>query len=123
MAAASGAPLAALPTADPLPVAAPRKPDTRQSQPLEGDPAAVPVAGRTAPPAARAPGRVHVERHAAGVTVWLGLDGSAVAVSARGAAVLAELQQAMPAAGQRLARVVCNGVEIYTAPHLEKETS
>ena len=123
MAAASGAPFAALPTRDPLPAAAPCKADTRPSQPLERDTATVPVAARTAPPAARPPVRVHVERHAAGVTVWLGLDGSAVAVSARAAAVLAELQQAMPAAGQRLARVVCNGVEIHTAPHLEKETS
>lgn len=68
--------------------------------------------------------RVHVEQHErAGMTVWIGADGDATAVALKAAALLAELQRALPLAGHRLARLVCNGVAVYVAPHLEKETS
>lgn len=68
--------------------------------------------------------RVHVEQHEhAGMTVWLGADGDATAVALKAAALLAELQRALPLAGHRLARLVCNGVPVYVAPHFEKETS
>jgi hypothetical protein len=68
--------------------------------------------------------RIHVEQHAHdGLTVWLGADGDAMAVAVKAAAVLAELQRALPLAGHRLARLVCNGIPVYVAPHLEKEQS
>lgn len=68
--------------------------------------------------------RIHVEQHEdAGMTVWLGADGDATTVALKAAALLAELQRALPLAGHRLARLVCNGVSVYVAPHLEKETS
>lgn len=57
------------------------------------------------------------------MTVWLGADGDATAVALKAAALLAELQRALPLAGHRLARLVCNGVPVYVAPHFEKETS
>lgn len=67
--------------------------------------------------------RVHVEGLAEGnLTVWLGADGDATAVALKAAAVVAELQRGLPIAGHRLARLVCNGVTVYVAPHLEKET-
>ncbi len=71
---------------------------------------------------ARSPARAHLEQDAHGLSVWLGLDGDASAVRLQAAAVLLELQRVLPANGQRMARVVCNGVAIYRAPHLEKET-
>lgn len=68
--------------------------------------------------------RIHVEQHEhAGMTVWLGAEGDAAAVALKAAALLAELQRALPLAGHRLARLVCNGVPVYVAPHFEKETS
>lgn len=68
--------------------------------------------------------RIHVEEHGpSGMTVWLGADGDAATVALKSAAVLAELQRALPLAGHRLARLVCNGVPVYIAPDFEKETS
>jgi hypothetical protein len=68
--------------------------------------------------------RIHLEQHDhAGMTVWLGADGDAPAVALKAAALLAELQRALPLAGHRLGRLVCNGVPVYVAPHFEKETS
>jgi hypothetical protein len=68
--------------------------------------------------------RIHVEQHEhAGMTVWLGAEGDPAAVALKAAALLAGLQRVLPLAGHRLARLVCNGVPVYIAPHFEKETS
>lgn len=68
--------------------------------------------------------RIHVEQNEhEGMTVWLGADGDAAAVALKAVAVLAELQRALPLAGHRLARLVCNGIPVYIAPDFEKETS
>lgn len=94
---------------------------------LEAPDAAAPLRSNTKGSPASEPHlapRIHVEQHEhAGMTVWLGAEGDATAVALKAAALLAELQRALPLAGHRLARLVCNGVPVYIAPHFEKETS
>ncbi|MEJ5989607.1 hypothetical protein WG902_06380 [Ramlibacter sp. PS3R-8] len=57
--------------------------------------------------------RLHVECADDGLHVWIGADGDAAAVSARAAAILAELRRSEHANLAPLAVVVCNGRTLY----------
>jgi hypothetical protein len=106
---------------------APRVPMTAVTQVEDAAPAAHEAAHavRTREPTCteRVATRVHLEKHPDGLAVWIGADGDAASIQLQAAALLAELQRALPAAGQRLARLVCNGVDVHIASPLEKETS
>jgi hypothetical protein len=63
----------------------------------------------------RSPVRIHVEQHAAGLAVWLGVDGGAV-TSARVAAALDRLRT-----DARIVSLVCNGIPLHDRSRLPKE--
>ncbi|MDA8456962.1 hypothetical protein M4R22_19565 [Acidovorax sp. GBBC 3334] len=61
-----------------------------------------------------APGtRVHAQWSAAGVELWLGMDGTASQVGFQSAALVPSLQRSLREQGQRLMRVVCNGQVVF----------
>lgn len=64
---------------------------------------------------------VHVEQHAEGLAVFLGLPGERAMVAAQAAALLLELRRHLQGVPQRLALVVCNGASIHFNPPLPKE--
>jgi hypothetical protein len=64
---------------------------------------------------------VHVEQHADGLSVWIGMAGDQQAIAVRAAALLDELRRNLRGP-DRLVQVVCNGTAIYTAPRVHKET-
>ena len=64
---------------------------------------------------------VHVEQHAEGLAVFLGMPGDAATVAAHAAALLLELRRQTQGAQQRLAMVVCNGTPILPTPPSSKE--
>lgn len=75
-------------------------------------------------PTPPAPVRVHVEESAAGLRVWVGLDGAAGVLQPRAAALLSQLRQGLGAEAARLETVVVNGATLYrrnleTAPREE----
>lgn len=59
--------------------------------------------------------RLHVEYADDGLRVWIGADGDAAAVSARAAAILAELRRSGHVPSVPLASVVCNGRMLYVS--------
>lgn len=67
---------------------------------------AVPAAGEPQPL------RVHAQWSADGVSVWLGCDAGALPALDE---FIAQLQRTLAARGERLARVVCNGREVWHA--------
>lgn len=58
------------------------------------------------------PLRVHAQWSADGVSVWLGCDAGALPALDE---FIAQLQRALSARGERLARIVCNGREVWHA--------
>lgn len=61
--------------------------------------------------------RLHVEYADDGLRVWIGADGDAAVVSARAAAILAELRRSAHVPSLPLASVVCNGRTLYASSH------
>jgi hypothetical protein len=57
--------------------------------------------------------RLHVEGGVDDLHVWIGADGDEAAVSARAAAIFAELRRSVHLPSFRLASVVCNGQTLY----------
>ncbi|MBC5785103.1 hypothetical protein H8N03_19305 [Ramlibacter sp. USB13] len=62
---------------------------------------------------------VHVEHHADGIAVWLGVPAAANAISAT--AMVAALREAAPP-GLKLARLTCNGRSVYERPEPFQES-
>ncbi|HEV7318840.1 MAG TPA: hypothetical protein VGO04_09555 [Ensifer sp.] len=59
--------------------------------------------------------RLHTAWTQEGLNLWLGMDGSAVQVSAQASMIVSTLQQTLRSHGQRLNRVVCNGSVVFDA--------
>ncbi|SFD93437.1 hypothetical protein [Paracidovorax konjaci] len=98
-------------------VAAPLRPDggiPRQQGAGSAAPASRGTARLAAPETQQAPGtRVHAQWSAAGVELWLGMDGAASQVGFQAAALVPSLQRSLREQGQRLVRVVCNGQVVF----------
>lgn len=62
------------------------------------------------------PVRIHVQPHAEGLQVWLGMDGTPQRIQEQLELLLPELDRALAARGSRLLRVICNGQPVWTAP-------
>jgi len=56
---------------------------------------------------------MHAQWSADGVSVWLGCDADALPALGE---FIAQLQHTLAARGERLARIVCNGRELWHAP-------
>lgn len=64
--------------------------------------------------------RVHAQWSADGLTLWLGVDGSAQQVELQAHAIVHALQKTLILQGQRLSRVVCNGQLVFDAKSGER---
>jgi hypothetical protein len=103
-------------------IAGPAAPSAlREARPAAQETACLPPLRRNAPAVAPDRPHVHVEQHAEGLAVWIGMAGGPEAIAGQVAALLGELRRNLHGP-DRLAQVVCNGIPIYPAPRAHKET-
>ena len=57
--------------------------------------------------------RLHTQWNAEGLSLWIGMDGTARQVELQAQTIVATLQRTLKSQGQRLSRVVCNGTVVF----------
>jgi hypothetical protein len=85
----------------------------QRAEPFTPSPRANAAAPAQHTPAPASPTRIHVEHAPQGLTVWLGVDGTADSVAAQARSLLEVLQRQAGGAGQKLCALICNGRVVY----------